>query len=160
MKTSDTSSEAEGGAADEADSGEAVTEVPTKGRPTAFVLLTCGFLACMCCVGGVFAGGSLGWMRMSNLDDVVTGLGEPDGWSTTDASSTPWRAEASLTGPADAEAVARWLSEVGAETSETKASKCLATKKGCTVELKSGGFPVKVEYGPDGENAEATVLVD
>lgn len=143
------------------DFGDEVTEMAAKGRPSVFVLLTCGFLACMCCVGGGFTGGSLAWMRMVNMVAVLDDLGAPKGWKESSRGTpSPWSAEATVSGPADARAVTEWLADAGAKADEDVVGDCLSSRKLCTATLRTDGFPVTVKYGSGGEQAHATIHVD
>lgn len=143
---------------DEATAEEEPAEVSTKGRPTAFVLLTCGFLACMCCVGGVFAGGSVAWMRMSNLDAALDKVGAPSAWQTTESSATPWGAEATMTGPGSS--IGDWLTDLGVPVDDEETAECVDDPDGCNEELTVDGFDVVIHYGRDGAETKATVQID
>lgn len=85
-----------------------------KGGPKVFLLLTCGFLALLCCLGGCLAGGALGLTRQKNLASARDGLGAPAGWTVTESTDWPWSASSTLTGPDDPAAVTAWLSGLGA----------------------------------------------
>lgn len=129
-------------------------------RPVFFMVLTCGFLACMCCVGGVFAAGALGFNRMKNLDEARQSIGAPAGWTTDDTSATPWHAQAELSGPADSQALAEWFTGFEAAASTTEIDDCLKAAESCTVEFDFGAFPVAVGYRGEGKTATATLTID
>lgn len=141
------------------DAADGPAEVARRGGPGLFLLLTCGFLACLCCLGAVFVGGSVAWVRMGNLDDAIERLGVPHGWHKGEESSLPWGAEAELSGPAEAEPVRDWLELIGTPPSKKRVGSCLKSEKKCTVEGTYLGFPVSFEYGAGGEESAATVHV-
>ena len=129
-----------------------------KGGPRAFMLLTCGFLVLFCCVGSCLVGGTLGIVRMRNLDDTRIGLGAPAGWSTGENSAWPWAAYATLSGPADAMAFESWLTARGAEYDSAAVASCLAATEPCDLEFADGDRTVRVSYhGGEGGTAELTV---
>ena len=147
--------------AEEPDGAEDTDEVPqlaARGRSSFFMLLTCGFLACLCCVGSVFIGGSVAWARTANLEAAVGEIGAPEGWRTDDSSAMPWGGEAELSGPAEAEAVTDWLTDLNADVARGKVADCL-TGRPCTAEFTVDGFSAVVEYGPRKSKAYASVQV-
>lgn len=114
-----------------------------KGGPKLFLLLTCGFLTLLCCLGGVLVGGALGLARQQNLETVRDGLGTPEGWKVADTSNWPWSASATLTGPDDPDAVAAWLSGFG----ETGACPCEWTQGKFTVNVTVNGGSLELTVG-------------
>lgn len=147
-------------AADDADAGAVELSAPRRG-PLFFTVLTCGFLACMCCVGGVFLAGSIGVNRMHNLTTARETVGVPSGWRIEDSTSLPWRAAAELAGPTDPAAVSAWLSPFDAGVTAAAAQDCLRIDtEPCRVGFELDGFSVTVEYRADADGGRATVSVD
>ncbi|GLZ80709.1 hypothetical protein Afil01_55160 [Actinorhabdospora filicis] len=113
-----------------------------KGGPKVFLLLTCGFLTLLCCLGTCLVGGALGLTRQENLAAARDGLGAPSGWRVAESTDWPWSASATLTGPDDPAAVSAWLSGLG-EPGE------------CPCEFKVGERTVSVTV--DGGSLELSV---
>ncbi|MEV0644966.1 hypothetical protein AB0I28_06845 [Phytomonospora sp. NPDC050363] len=129
-----------------------------KGGPKAFLALTCGFLLLLCCMGGCVTGGVLGFARTGALNETREGLGAPVGWSSSEASTWPWAAYMTLTGPADPLAFESWLDGHGAEYDSAAVTSCLAAADPCELDFTVGQRTVRVAYhGGDEGKAEVTV---
>ncbi|MGH8877567.1 MAG: hypothetical protein ACRD0P_09530 [Stackebrandtia sp.] len=141
---------------------EDVTQLPTKGRASFFVLLTCGFLACLCCVGGTVAASALGWYRSQNLKLALDEVGAPEGWKFEDSTVTPWYAEATLSGTDEPEPIVAWLDGLDEDFAKDELSNC-ASSEPQAFEFTVGGFATAVEVGPDDSgygNCYATIQID
>ncbi|GIG69377.1 hypothetical protein [Phytomonospora endophytica] len=143
---------------DEPDEGSSPAVAFRKGGPKAFMALTCGFLALLCCLGSCVVGGSFGLMRMRNLDDARVELGAPAGWSTSEDSAWPWAAYATITGPADALAFESWLTARGAEYDSAAVASCLAAAEVCELEFAVGDRTVRLSYH-GGDDGRADLIV-
>lgn len=139
--------------------GDEPAKATAKGRPSVFILLTCGFLVCMCCVGVCFTGVTVGVTRTANLEAALRKVGEPAGWKTQDRTVRPWSASVTVSGADSAADVAVWLEGLGEDVSEAEARKCLGKDRGCDAETTVDGFPVAVHYGPADGGAEAKVQI-
>ncbi len=128
-------------------------------HPKLFVLLTCGFVACLVCVAGVFGIGSLAFMRAQNLQTAVDDIGVPKGWHLTEQSTMPWGASAHATGPRDDAAVANWLTKLDIGSSGQAIVACLSSDEPCVQEFEHHGFDTVATFGADGRSAELTVEI-
>lgn len=145
---------------DTAAAGDSATEVASKGRTGFFLALTCGFLVCLCCLGTCFTGVSVGLTRMANLEAALEQVGEPDGWETRDQTLWPWSASAKLSGPAEAAVVSDWLAGLGVDSSADQEASCMAEAEPCAQTFEVEGFNVEVEYGSNGNEGYADVLIN
>jgi hypothetical protein len=134
-------------------------EVVTTGsrRPTFFVLLTCGFMVCMCCLAGSLMTVWLGFARHHNLEAAGQAMDAPAGWDVDDSTVRPWGLHATLSGPPDPASLADWLTDLGEPTTEGTARNCLRDADGCTVAFDYHGFTASVTYRGGSERGTATV---
>lgn len=152
------------------DAGEAETavdvEVKTKPRagrgsahPKLFVLLTCGFVACLVCVAGAFGIGGIAVMRTANLKTAIEDIGVPSGWHLIEQSTLPWGASTHATGPRDDAAFANWLAQLDIGSSGEAIAACLSSPEPCVQEFEHQGFDAVATFGADDDRAELTIEV-
>lgn len=134
-----------------------------QGKRGVFIALTCGFIVSMCCLVTTCGGSAYIVWRSGTLNEARETIGAPSGWDVEDTSAWPWGAGADLSGPADAEAIASWLTESGADVTVADVADCLGEPgRQCTETFRFDTHDVEVTYAvseTDLELATATITV-